>query len=74
MKYRLGHFDRHRIIDKETGETFEYVKLQSISFAAMDEIEFQRFYDRALYTLCEMAGGIEPGILQQEVLAQLAAA
>ena len=74
LKFHLGHVDRKRIIDKKTGETFEYVKPKSISFASMDDTVFELFYERAMRELCEMAGGIEYLALRDEVLSQLATA
>lgn len=74
LKFNLGHYERRRIVDRKTGEVFEYIKLKSISFAAMDELEFDAFYESALLELCAMAGGIEFEALRSEVLNQLAAA
>jgi hypothetical protein len=70
LKVRLGHVQK--VVIRETGEIVSVPK--SISFAAMDQAEFEQFYDRALMELCKMAGGIEPSALRQEVLNQLAVA
>lgn len=52
--------------------TGEVVKVPgSISFASMDQAEFDEFYERALRALCEIAGGIEHDALRNEVLNQL---
>lgn len=70
LKFRLGVI--REVALKGTGEI---VKIPgSISFAAMDEVEFSKFYDRAMRELCAMAGGIEYDALRDEVLQQLAAA
>jgi hypothetical protein len=74
LKYRMGYCESRELVAKDTGEVFRYVRLKSISFAAMDDLQFESFYEQALHVLCELAGGIEPRILQQEVLQQLAAA
>lgn len=74
LKFHMGHVDRKQIIDKKTGETFEYVKPKSISFSSMDETVFELFYERAMRELCVMAGGIEYSDLRNEVLSQLATA
>lgn len=74
LKYRLGHYERCRIVDRETGEVFDYCRLKSISFASMDQTEFDEFYEKALRELCKMAGGIKHDTLRNEVLTQLAVA
>jgi len=70
LKFRLGHTDDVLLIS--TGELVRVPR--SISFGAMDQIEFEAFYERALRELCEMAGGIEADSLRATVLDQLAAA
>jgi hypothetical protein len=70
LKFRLGHTDDVLLVS--TGEVVRIPK--SISFAAMDQVEFGDFYERALRELCEMAGGIDSDMLRQTVLEQLAAA
>jgi len=70
LKVRLGHVQE--ILLRDTGELVRVPK--SISFAQMDQTEFDTFYERALMELCAMAGGIEPEELRQEVLNKLAVA
>jgi hypothetical protein len=75
LKKRMGLYeDCGEIIDRETGQILKAIKLKSISFAKMDQTEFDEFYDRALRELCAMAGGIDHAALRAEVLNQLAAA
>lgn len=70
LKVRLGLF--REITLRDTGEV---VKIPgSISFAKMDQLKFEEFYERALKELCAMAGGIDHAALRNEVLSQLAAA
>lgn len=70
LKVNLGLITEARI--HSTGEIVHVPK--SISFAQMDQTEFDSFYERALMKLCEMAGGIEPDELRQAVLEELARA
>lgn len=68
LKVRLGHVQEVKI--RETGEVVSVPR--SISFASMDQTQFEEFYEKALNELCVMAGGIEPAELRQAVLEQLA--
>lgn len=70
LKLKLGLIDE--ITVRETGEVVKI--LGSISFAAMDQTTFDAFYERAIQALCFMVGGMDPGILRDEVLKQLAVA
>lgn len=70
LKVRLGHVQK--VVIRETGEIVSVPK--SISFAAMDQTEFDAFYEKALFELCKMAGGIEPAALREHVLQNLATA
>ena len=70
LKFRLRHTDDVLLVS--TGEIVRIPK--SISFASMDQTEFDQFYASALRELCEMAGGIEESALRQAVLEQLEAA
>lgn len=70
LKIKLGL--THDVVIRESGEVIKI--LGSISFASMDQIEFDAFYERSIRALCFMAGGIEAEALRQEVLQQLAAA
>jgi hypothetical protein len=75
LKRRMRHYETiGEWVDDETGEVKIIVKLKSISFAHMDQTQFEDFYEQALRELCAMAGGIEYDVLKQEVLNQLAAA
>lgn len=75
LKINLGHYEQcGEIVDPETGEIRKAIKLKSISFAKMDQLQFEEFYERALHELCRMAGGIDHKALRNEVLSQLAAA
>lgn len=69
LKVRLGHVSK--VLIRETGEIVSVPR--SISFASMDQTEFEQFYEKAINELCIMAGGIEPDELRQEVLNQLGA-
>lgn len=70
LKVRLGHVQE--VLIRDTGEVVHVPK--SISFASMDQTEFDSFYERALNELCKMAGGIEPAELRDAVLEELAVA
>jgi len=70
LKIKLGI--TKDVVVRESGEIVKIVG--SISFAAMDQLEFEKFYERAVQTLCVMAGGIDSDMLRQLVLEQLAAA
>lgn len=74
VKFAIGHVEKRKFVNRTTGEVFDYVVPLSISYANMGDIEFEKFYERTLMTLCEMAGGIEADELRQEVLNQLASA
>lgn len=60
------------VVIRESGEVVKIIG--SISFAAMDQLEFEKFYEKAIQALCLMAGGIDSDMLRQLVLQQLAAA
>jgi hypothetical protein len=70
LKVRLGHVQK--VVIRETGEVVSVPK--SISFAQMDQFEFDSFYEKAIGELCKMGGGIEADDLRQEVLNELARA
>jgi hypothetical protein len=70
LKVRLGHVQD--VLIKETGELVRVPK--SISFAKMDQVEFDEFYEAAIRELCKMGGGIEEDALRNEVLSELARA
>ncbi len=70
LKLKLGI--TKDVVVRESGEVVKI--LGSISFASMDQTAFDAFYNRAITALCEIAGGIDEGMLRQEVLQQLAAA
>jgi len=70
LKVRLGLVQE--VLLRDTGELVRVPK--SISFAQMDQTEFDQFYERAMMELCAMAGGIEPAELRQAVLEELARA
>lgn len=67
LKFRLGHTDEFLMVS--TGEIFRIPR--SISFSAMDQAEFESFYERALHELADMAGGIDDSVLRNSVLEQL---
>ena len=66
LKFEMGHVDRFRL---STGDEVQVPR--SISFGSMDDHEFTSFYERALITLADMAGGIESDHLREAVLEQL---
>lgn len=70
LKIKLGI--TKDVVVRESGEVVKIVG--SISFAAMDQLEFEKFYERAIQALCLMTGGIDSDVLRQLVLQQLAAA
>jgi hypothetical protein len=70
LKIKLGI--TKDVVIRESGEVVKIVG--SISFAAMDQIEFEAFYEKAIQALCVMAGGIESNALRQMVIEQLAVA
>ena len=70
LKVRLGHIQD--VLIRETGELVKVPK--SISFASMDQGEFEAFYERCIEELCLMGGGIEADALRQEVLTELSRA
>lgn len=67
LKRMLGLYEDW--VDPETG--IYYREYQSISYAKMDQTEFEVFYERALNALCELAGEIDRDTLRQEVLHEL---
>lgn len=70
LKVRLGHVQE--VLLRDTGELVRVPK--SISFARMDQSEFDVFYERCIAELCKMGGGIEEEALRQEVLTELSRA
>lgn len=70
LKVRLGHVQD--VLIRETGELVKVPK--SISFANMDQGEFDEFYEKCIHELCKMGGGIEEDALRQEVLLELSRA
>lgn len=70
LKYRVGHVDEQRIIDRESGEVMATITTpRSISFAAMDDAEFREFFDRCVNVICtEMVVGLDDAVLREEVL------
>jgi hypothetical protein len=70
LKVRLGHVQA--VLIRETGEIVHVPK--SISFAQMDQTQFDEFYEKAVIELCKMGGGIEPAALREEVLVELSRA
>lgn len=60
------------VVIRESGEVVKV--LGSISFAAMDQTTFDQFYEQAIQALCFMVGNMDPGVLRDEVLKNLAAA
>lgn len=74
LKFRVGHVDRQRVVDRRSGEVLaEIVTPRSISFAAMSEPEFREFYDRCVRVICEdMVPGLSDSVLREEVLRRVA--
>ena len=74
LKYRVGHVDEQRIIDRATGEVLATITTpRSISFAAMDDAEFHEFFDRCVNVICaEMVVGLDDMTLREEVLRAIA--
>lgn len=70
LKLKLGL--TRDVVIRESGEVVKV--LGSISFAAMDQTAFDTFYERSLQALCFMVGGMDPGMLRDEVMRNLAAA
>lgn len=70
LKIKLGI--TKDVVIRESGEVVKVVG--SISFAAMDQATFDAFYENAIRALCFMVGGMDPGMLRDEVLRNLAAA
>lgn len=70
LKIKLGI--TKDIVIRDSGEIIKIVG--SIAFANMDQLEFEKFYERAIQQLCLMTGGIDSQMLRQMVLEQLAAA
>jgi hypothetical protein len=52
VKVKLRHFDT--FIDEATGRVL--IRTKSIGVASMDQIEFNGFYDRAMYVLSQRLG------------------
>ena len=69
LKVEMGHCDEFRL---RGGQTVMVPK--SISFGSMDDMEFTSFFERALVTLSDMAGGIESDALRDAVLDEIARA
>lgn len=62
LKFRVGLTDPFRV-----GEEIVQVP-RSVSFAAMDEIEFSEFCNRCVEVICrELLGGMETGALKREI-------
>jgi Protein of unknown function (DUF1367) len=74
LKFRTGHVDRQRVVDRKSGEVLaEIVVPRSISFAAMSEPEFHEFYERCIRVICgDMVPGLEDAVLREEVLRRVA--
>lgn len=70
LKIKLGI--TRDVVIRESGEMVKIVG--SISFAAMDQTEFDKFYESAIQALCFMVGGMDAGMLRDEVMRNLAAA
>lgn len=70
LKIKLGI--TREVVIRESGEVVKIVG--SISFAAMDQEAFDKFYESAMQALCFMVGGMDPGMLRDEVMRTLAAA
>lgn len=70
LKIRLGL--TKEVIVRSTGEVVKIVG--SINFASMNQQDFDKFYERALRELCQIAGGIDEKALRNAVLEHLAAA
>lgn len=66
LKLAIGHVDFTTLPDGQT-----IVLPKSISFAKMDQTQFETFYDKALAQLCELAGGIDSADVRQAVLEEL---
>lgn len=62
VKMATGHVERRHRLDGE-----EYLVPRSISFAAMDQIKFRRFFDRAVWLLATKVLGCTPDELLGEV-------
>ena len=64
IKFELGHIDTRR---KMNGEFFQVPK--SISFAKMNQLEFDKFYSKAIdVILLHVLPGVDKSDLEQEVL------
>ena len=74
LKFRVGHVDRQRVIDRKTGEVLaEIVLPRSIAFANLGEDEFHEFYERCVRVICEeMVVGLDDAVLREEVLRRVA--
>lgn len=74
LKFRVGHVDRHQVIDFRTGEKLaEIITPKSIAFHAMGQDDFQHFVDRCITVICEqMVPGLEDHVLREEVLRAVA--
>lgn len=66
LKFHLRHVESFRLHDGRQVDV-----PASISFAAMDDVEFSRFFDRAIRALCELTGGIQEDALREAVLEEL---
>lgn len=69
VKFRIGHYDKHPITDKTTGEVIaEHTVLKSIAFDKMDDVEFRGFVEKSLAAISEH---IVPGIDAEEIRTEL---
>lgn len=67
LKFRLGIVRKYTLL-----ASGEIVRIPgSISYASMDQLSFDVFYERAMLQLCELAGGIDSDVLRAEVIQQL---
>lgn len=63
FKYACGLYETHRT------KYGEYVELQSISFAKMDQSAFREFFDKALhFCVTEVIPGLDSAELEREVM------
>jgi len=74
LKFRVGHVDRQRVVDRKSGEVLADIVLpRSIAFANLGEDEFHEFYERCVRVICEdMVPGLDDAVLREEVLRRVA--
>jgi len=67
FKFAIGHYDEQRFV--VAGETYLHRQPKSISFAKMDQAQFEDFYNRAVeFLIKEVIPGLDRADLERELM------